>query len=98
MMKNPFILPAFWGRRKELQKICNYLLSHPLQNCPIIGETFIGKTTLLRAFIDSDGPQLVNELNLRVKLTFVYWDGISYFGWAILVEYISGQFCWDLCA
>ncbi len=96
MMKNPFILPAFWGRRKELQKICNYLLSHPLQNCPIIGETFIGKTTLLRAFIDSDGPQLVNELKLRDKFTFVYLDCISYLGSADLGEYTSAQFWWDL--
>jgi DNA-binding winged helix-turn-helix (wHTH) protein len=96
MKKNPFISPAFWGRRKELQKICNYLLSDPPQSCPIIGETFLGKTTLLRAFIDEDGPELVKELKMRDNFTFAYIDCISYLGSANLGEYTSAQFWWDL--
>jgi len=96
MMKNPFILPAFWGRQRELQAICNYLLADPSQSCAIIGETFMGKTTLLRAFSDPDGPQLLNALKVRDTFTFVYLDCNSYLASAHLGEYTSAQFWWDL--
>jgi hypothetical protein len=95
-MMKPFILPTFWGRQKELQAICNYLLAEPPQSCAIIGETFMGKTTLLRALNDLNGPQLLNDLNVHNALTFVYLDCNSYLASAHLGEYTSAQFWWDL--
>lgn len=75
MLKNPFHRLAFWGRQRELRAIYNCLISDPPQHCALIGETHIGKTTLLRAL---SSPQGTNGLDELQKFTFAYQDCLSY--------------------
>jgi AAA ATPase domain len=75
MLKNPFHLPAFWGRQRELRTIYDSLTSAPPQHCAIIGETNIGKTTLLRALSPLQGTYSLEDSH---KFTFVYLDCLSY--------------------
>ena len=51
---NPFSQWPFWGRRRELQEIDRCLRSDPPQSCVVVGETFIGKTALLRYLASSE--------------------------------------------
>ncbi|HEX6479741.1 MAG TPA: winged helix-turn-helix domain-containing protein [Ktedonobacteraceae bacterium] len=93
---NPFTRPAFWGRQNELQAICHYLLSEPPQCCAIIGETSMGKTSLLRAFIDPQSPSIVESFRVKEKFTFVFLDCIAYRTIANKGEYAAAQFWWEL--
>ncbi|GAC1362276.1 MAG: hypothetical protein NVS2B12_04390 [Ktedonobacteraceae bacterium] len=95
---NPFLRVAFWGRRSELQKIYRYLQSDPPQSCALIGETYSGKTTLLRRIVDAREPFLPGELAARREFTFVYLDCISYNDAELAQRgaYSSALFWWEL--
>lgn len=68
---NPFTRPNFWGRRNELDTIYGRLFSRSPQCIPIIGEPYIGKTSLLCHLMDTqDTPTLRDQQ----KVTFVYLD------------------------
>src|SRR5690349_16611675 len=72
--QNPFTRPAFWGRRNELQIIYKHLLSGPPQCCAIIGESFIGKTSLLRYLAESQSRSTLEDPRAGLEFTFVYLD------------------------
>ena len=93
---NPFTRPAFWGRQNELQDICHYLLSEPPQCCAIIGETSMGKTSLLRAFIDPQSSPIVESSHVKERFTFIFLDCIAYRTIANKGEYAAAQFWWEL--
>jgi hypothetical protein len=92
---NPFTHWPFWGRQRELRDIYRHLLSKPPQSCVIIGETFIGKTTLLR-YLASAETSLLNKQNIQDPLTFVYLDCAPYIALTNSGSYGSAQFWWDL--
>ncbi len=75
MLQNPFHRPGFWGRQRELRAIYNCLISDPPQHCAIIGETNIGKTTLLHTLSTTHGIYGLDDLE---KFTFAYLDCLSY--------------------
>jgi Transcriptional regulatory protein, C terminal len=97
---NPFTSATFWGRQNELKAIYRYLLSEPPQCCAVIGETYFGKTTLLRHLSDPPDRSGLDESLLEVRdlFTFVYNDCISYIELAERGEgdYASARFWWDL--
>ncbi len=68
---NPFARSSFWGREKELGIIWGRLLSNPPQSLVIIGEPFIGKTTLVKCLIESPPT---NERGIAFDFTFIYLD------------------------
>lgn len=70
--QNPFTHSAFWGRQNELQTIYNRLLSQPPLSCAIIGEAYIGKTTLLRYL--SDPTVTIDGVEIKDEFIFVYLD------------------------
>ena len=94
--ENPFTLTAFWGRENELRTIYKYLLSEPPQSCAIIGETSIGKTTLLRHLSDPQSTFILDETDMRDLFTFVYLDCRLYIELAEMGVYASAQFWWNL--
>lgn len=93
---NPFTRPTFWGRQNELQDICHYLLSEPPQCCAIIGETSMGKTSLLRALIDPQSPSIVENSDVKERFIFVYLNCIAYVESAHMGEYAAADFWWNL--
>src|SRR5437868_5448038 len=94
--QNPFTRPAFWGRRNELQIIYKHLLSGPLQCCAIIGESFIGKTSLLRYLAESQNPSTLDAPGAGLEFTFVYLDCMPYIELAKIEVYASTKFWWDM--
>lgn len=90
---NPFTHLAFFGRQHELQQIHSYLKSNPPQCCAIIGETFIGKTTLLRHLLSS---QEIKSSQAAYPFTFAYLDCASYAALSKSDSFISIQFWWDM--
>lgn len=94
--ENPFHHPTCWGRHKELTTICNRLLSNPPQHCVIIGETYIGKTTLLRHLPNFQEASILRDPGRRDMFTFVYFDCDPYVGLSDLGDYASAQFWWEL--
>lgn len=96
--KNPFSRPDFWGRQYEIRTIYRRLISTPPQCCALIGETFIGKTTLLRHLTEISDTTIVDDTGNTHKLTWVYLD-CSLSIDAIDVEqgdYVAAQFWWQL--
>ena len=93
ILQNPFHRPAFWGRQRELRAIYNCLISDPPQHCAIIGETNIGKTTLLRELC---APQGTNGFDDLQKFTFAYLDCLSYTELSRLGDYASPLFWKEL--
>jgi len=96
LAQNPFTRTAFWDRQNELRTIYQYLLSKPPQCCAVIGETYFGKTTLLRHLVDARGPSGINDQDLKDSFTFVYLDCMPYIELAQMGVYASAQFWWDL--
>ncbi len=96
LAQNPFTRTAFWDRQNELRTIYQYLLSKPPQCCAVIGETYFGKTTLLRHLVDDRGPSGINDQDLKDSFTFVYLDCMPYIELAQMGVYASAQFWWDL--
>ena len=96
--QNPFTRGAFWGRQLELKEIYRHLQSDPPQSCALIGETYSGKTTLLRRLVDAREPLLPGELAIRKNYTFVYLDCISYddADLAKMGAYATVLFWWEL--
>src|SRR2546421_8646363 len=68
---------AFCGRQKELETICDYLLSEEANCCAIIGESYIGKTSFLRYLTHPEGASTRKELGVE-HLMFVYLDASPY--------------------
>jgi hypothetical protein len=93
---NPFTQWSFRGRQRELQDIYRCLRSDPPQCCVIIGETFIGKTTLLRHLAAAQAKQTINDHTSDEPLTFVYLDCASYTALTNSGAYASVRFWWDL--
>lgn len=48
----------FEGRREELEKLSEYILHQPTRLMAVLGLSGIGKTTLVKRFIDLHSPQL----------------------------------------
>ena len=82
---NPFERPAFWGRQGELARIFSRLWSRPPQCSAIIGETFSGKTSLLRYFCEPDLASAAAAGDPR-RPVCVYLDCSRYVG---AEEYIN---------
>ena len=93
--KNPFSHAEFWGRQYELRTIYRRLISTPPQCCAIIGETFIGKTRLLRHLIDMSDTTIIDDLGKTHTFTWVYLDCISIDS-SELGDYAAAQFWWQL--
>lgn len=72
--RNPFSRPEFWGRQYEIRTIYRRLISTPPQCCALIGETFIGKTTLLRHLTESSDTTIMDDSGKSHKFTWVYLD------------------------
>lgn len=89
---NPFIRPDFWGRATEIDVITERLRSK--QSIPIIGEPFIGRSTLLRQLMQ------LARVNANDGNTFVYLDCQPYIQLAKELpnenEFPSTQFRWEL--
>lgn len=75
-VENPFIRIEFWGRDYELRIINNRLASTPPQCCAIVGETFIGKSTLLNRLVTFKRESAISasEQKTMPSLTFVSLD------------------------
>src|SRR5438093_2502453 len=93
LLDNPFHRPDFWGRQHELRTIRNRLLSDPPQHCVIIGETYMGKTSLLYQLAAPQGTTALDDLK---KFTMVYLDCVSYTELTGLGDYASALFWWEL--
>lgn len=93
--QNPFTRPAFWGRRRELQTIYSRLLTDPPQCCALVGENYIGKTTLMRYISEPQNSSIVDDLGIKHKFSFVYLDCSSYIDLAT-DDHTSVLFWWDL--
>lgn len=97
--KNPFErltspdYAVLWGRRNELRQVCNCLRDPKPHCCAIIGETYIGKTTLLRYLADSKDSSMRKSLGIE-HITFIYVDTGSYIEMAV-GDAASVQFWWD---
>jgi len=72
--ENPFTRPAFWDRQNELRTIRKRLLSEPPQCCALVGESYIGKTTLLRYLCDQGNGAIIDAAGREHTFTFVYFD------------------------
>lgn len=97
--QNPFTRGVFWGRERELNAIYHYLRSSPPQSCALIGETYSGKTTLLRRLVDGPAADLTaTERAIRENYAFVYLDCISYYNSELAKKgaYASLLFWWEL--
>src|ERR1700694_2627059 len=93
--QNPFIRTPFWGRQNELRTIYSRLISNPPQCCAIIGETFSGKTTLLRHLADSETVTIVDDQKNEHKLFLIYLDCSRHID-LIADDHASVQFWWAL--
>jgi hypothetical protein len=96
--KNPFSRSQFWGRQNAIRTIYRRLISTPPQCCALVGETFIGKTTLLRHLAQEPETTIIDDEGKAHTLTFVYFDcSISIDALDTeLSEYVAAQFWWDL--
>lgn len=94
--QNPFTRSAFWDRRNELRTIYKRLLSESPQCCAIIGETHIGKTTLLRYLTNPQSASIIDDWGTKHELTFVYLNCLPYVELAEMGDYASVRFWWDL--
>ena len=104
--QNPFSRPEFWGRQYAIRTIYRRLISTPPQCCALIGETFIGKTTLLRHLAKASDTTLdanpdttiIDDQGKEHKLTFVYLDCSLSFDTITeeLSDYVAVQFWWQL--
>jgi len=92
---NPFTRSAFWGRQNELQTIYKRLLTELPQCCAIIGETSIGKTTLMRYLSNPQNAFIIDNMDKEHGFTFVYLDCDLYLDLAI-GDQASVQFWSDL--
>lgn len=96
--KNPFSHPEFWGRQYEMRTIYRRLISEPPQCCAIIGETAIGKTTLLRCLTETPDTTVIDDQGKAHTLTCIYLDC------SLSVDtldeepsdYVAAQFWWQL--
>ncbi len=85
---------AFYGRQNELETICDNLRGDSPRCCAIIGESYIGKTSLLRYLTHPQGAVTQNALGIE-QLIFVYLDTSVYLD-LTSYEHTSVQFWWDL--
>ncbi len=93
--KNPFNRPEFWGRNRELRTLYRRLISEPPQCSALIGETFIGKTTLLHHLAKVPDTTILDDQGKEHTFTCVYLDCSL----SVDVEpgdYASAQFWWKL--
>lgn len=96
LSENPFThATTFWGREHELLIIKHRLSSTPPQCCAIVGETFIGKSTLLHHLANPRTPTLVVDQEKGCSLTFVYLDCRLSIDLA-QGDYAAVQFWWEL--
>ena len=93
---NPFTRPHFWGREKELNIIAGRLLGDPPQSIPIIGEPYIGKSTLVRRL----ATELPAAETGESRFSFVYLDCQPYIRLAYEMpdrgDYATVRFWWDV--
>ena len=68
---------AFYGRQNELETVCDNLRGDSPRCCAIIGESYIGKTSLLRYLTHPQGAVTQNALGIE-QLIFVYLDTSVY--------------------
>jgi hypothetical protein len=68
---------AFYGREEELRTVCDYLLGEEPNSCAIIGESYIGKTSMLRYLTHPQGAAAREDLGIQ-KLILVYLDASRY--------------------
>lgn len=94
-VENPFTRPEFWGRDYELRIINNRLASTPPQCCAIVGETFIGKSTLLNRLVNPKNEVATADQKTVPSLTFVSLDCRLSLDLG-QKEYASVQFWWEL--
>ena len=98
--QNPFTRGVFWGRLHELDAIYRHLQSDPPQSCALIGETYSGKTTLLRRLVDTREAKSIDdkEYVIRKDYALVYLDCISYYNSELAQKgaYASLLFWWEL--
>ena len=94
---NPFTRPHFWGREKEQGIIAGRLLSDPPQSIPIIGEPYIGKSTLVRYLMKHT---LSDDETEECRFSFVYLDCQPYMRRADEMpdraDYATARFWWDV--
>ncbi len=93
---NPFLQWPFWGRRRELQEIYKNLFSHSPQSCAVVGETFIGKTALLRYLASPSETSTSKHQSSKESLTFIYLDCAPYSSLTNSGNHASAQFWWGL--
>jgi len=96
LSQNPFTRPAFCGRRNELQIIYKRLLSEPPQCCAIIGESYIGKTSLMRYLAEPQNASVIDVLGAEHEFTFVYLNCARYIELSEMGAYASAKFWWDM--
>ncbi len=94
-VENPFIRPPFWGREYELRIINDRLASRPPQCCAIVGETFIGKSTLLHHLVNPENEIATADQKTTSSLTFVSLDCRLSLDLG-QKEYAAFQFWWEL--
>jgi len=90
---NPFTRPTFWGRQKELDIIYARVCSASPQSIAIIGESYIGKTTLVNHLTP------VNDRERERVFTVIYHNCDPYIGLTEVDEtgdYAAAWFWWDL--
>lgn len=97
-LANPFTRSTFWGRQNELRVIRSRLLSDSPQSIAIIGEPYIGKTTLVNHLIHTQNTFIVDDRERERALTFVYLDCSPYIELTEVDEmgdYAAALFWWD---
>jgi hypothetical protein len=72
--QNPFTHSEFWGRQDVIATIYKRLASQPPQCCAIIGETFIGKSSLARFLANPESAGISQAPGIPSTFTFVYLD------------------------
>ncbi len=85
---------AFYGRQQELEYICDNLRGDSPRCCAIIGESYIGKTSLLRYLTHPQGAMSQDDFGIQ-QLIFVYFNANVYIDLP-KHERTSVQFWWDL--
>ena len=70
---NPFARTSFFGREKELNIIWGRLLNESLQSIAIIGEPYIGKTSLVKHLMGYPQP-IIDEKGVEHYFKFIYLD------------------------
>ncbi len=85
---------AFYGRQSEIEQINRILSSETPFSCSIVGETYIGKTSLLCYLRDQKKEVITKETDKQDR-TAVYFDAGPYSDLAT-GDYASVQFWWDM--